>query len=83
MSLEDAVRSGLKSAKYFSGFLWGATLVVFLLMRADPRFLPEPLDYVFGSLMVGLSLGATASWDTVKVNVKKLLQSSETTEAEE
>jgi len=79
MSLESSLREGLKSAKYFAAFCWVSSILIILLIRSFPRPV-ETFEFMAIAFMFGLSLGATAGWDTVKVNVKKLLQTSETTE---
>ena len=81
MSLEEAVRKGLRSAKRLSFFMWGAfVLLIFMSwVIVGPSIIDDfefmALFYVFGG-----SMGMTAGWDTVRFEVKKILQTSEKTE---
>ena len=83
MSLEEAVRKGLRSAKYLSIVMWGvlALLIFISWVIVEPSIIDNfelmALTYAFGC-----SLGMTAGWDTVRIEVKKILQTSEKMEAE-
>ena len=80
MNLEEAVKKGLKDAKYLSLFLWGAFVaIVFIFwVVVDPNVI-DNFEFIALAYIFGCSLGMTAGWDTIRGNVKKALQTSDVT----
>ena len=78
MSLEEAVRKGLRSAKYLSIFMWGAFVLLFFIVwvNSEPSRI-DNFEFMSLSFAFGCSLGMTAGWDTVRIEVKKILQRSD------
>jgi len=83
MSLEEAVRKGLRSAKYLSIFMWGVSVLLFFIswVIVEPNRI-DLFEFMGLTFAFGGSLGMTAGWDTVRIEVKEILRSSEKTEAE-
>ena len=80
MSLEEAVRKGLRSAKYLSIFMWGAfVLLIFSSWVIGGPSIIDAFEFMALSFAFGCSLGMTAGWDTVRIEVKKILQRSDET----
>ena len=82
MTLEDKLRTGLRSSKYMGGLTFGvfiAVLIVSWFFGSSP-YLFDSFEMLALGYIFGCGLGIMTGRDQIRIYVKDFLQSSDETE---